>query len=88
MKTKEVHHIVNKPRTILISKRSPWKNNSLQFARLIAELEMAGAFTKKNLMADLRESMDLTDAEICEIVERASNEWDRIKLVLCPPGRV
>ena len=83
----KVSHIVNKPKRTS-SKRHPWKNNNLQFARLIAELEMAGAFTKKSLMADLRESMDLTDSEICEIVERASNVWDAAKLAICPPGRV
>lgn len=84
---KKNHHIVNKP-AYPSTKLHLWKNNRLQFARLIAELEMAGAFTKNSLMSDLRESMDLTDEQICEIVERASNVWDKAKLAICPPGRV
>ena len=84
---KDIHHIVNKPLGPS-TRLHPWKNNRLQFARLIAELEMAGAFIKKSLMSDLRESMDLTDEQICEIVERASNVWDEAKLAICPPGRV
>lgn len=80
---KDIHHIVNKPKRPS-SKRHPWKNNRLQFARLIAELEAAGAFIKKGLMKDLQDSMDLTTEEICEIVERASNEWDEAKAVICP----
>lgn len=81
----EIHHIVNKPKTT--SKFHPWKDSRLQFARLIAELQMAGAFTRKNLMADLRDSMDLTDAEILELVERATNFWEGAKFAMCPPGR-
>lgn len=56
-----------------------WKNDEIQFARLIAELEAAGAFCRKNIMEDLCESMNLTKEQILEIVERASNRFDEIK---------
>jgi hypothetical protein len=61
-----------------------WKKNDIQFIRLIAELEMAGVFNDAQVMNDLRESMDLTDKQICEIVERASNKWDKAKEKFCP----
>jgi len=54
-----------------------WENNKIQFPRLIAELEAAGAI--QNAMGDLKNSMDLSEDEILELVERASNEWDKIR---------
>ena len=61
--------------------RSPnknWKNDALQFARLIAELEMAGAFTPE-INALLRESMDLEQIWIDDLVNRAVVNWNKIK---------
>ncbi|MCK9433697.1 MAG: hypothetical protein M0R32_02475 [Candidatus Cloacimonetes bacterium] len=78
MKSEAANKIYAKP-LYRSSKLHPWKNDRIQFARLIAELEMAGAFTRKNLMQDLCESMDLTEKEVLEIVERASNRFDEIK---------
>lgn len=83
---KEIHHIINKY-TRPSTKLHPWKNNRLQFARLIAELEAVGAFTRKNIMEDLSETMDLTKEQILELVERASNEWDEIKAAICPSSK-
>ena len=60
------------------NKLDRWSNNPVQFARLIAEIEAAGGFTK-SLMHDLCESMDLTIPEISNIVDRAQADWDRIK---------
>ncbi len=54
-----------------------WKNNKIQFARLIAELEACGAFNDK-VMNDLSVSMGLEIARIKELIERASNEHDKI----------
>lgn len=83
----DIHHIVNKPFGSS-TKLHPWKNNRLQFARLIAELEASGVFAKKGVMKDLQESMDLDEDQILELVERASNDWDATKAAICPPGRV
>jgi hypothetical protein len=61
--------------------RSPnknWKNNAIQFPRLIAELEAVGAFVP-SIVHDLAEAMDLTPAEIFTLVSRAQAEWDKIK---------
>ena len=54
-----------------------WKDNSIQFPRLIAELEAAGAFTPE-VTEQLCESMDLTVDEISELVDRAQYTWDNI----------
>lgn len=62
-----------------------WKNNAIQFPRLIAELEAVGAFTH-SIMADLSGEMDLSKEEIAEIVDRAQAEWDKIKLRTLPPN--
>jgi hypothetical protein len=55
-----------------------WNNDTVQFARLISELEAAGAFTN-NVVETLCESMDLSVGEIDEIVERAQNSFDEVK---------
>jgi hypothetical protein len=55
-----------------------WLNNNIQFPRLIAELEAAGAFTP-NILSKLCVEMDLTEDEIGEIVDRAQMEWERLK---------
>lgn len=59
-----------------------WEDNSIQFPRLIAEMEMAGAFTD-DVIAQLRESMDLETDEIMELVSRACDEFDGIKEKYC-----
>ena len=55
-----------------------WNDNSIQFPRLIAELEAAGAF-KPSIMRDLSESMDLTVGDISELIDRAQIAWEQIK---------
>ena len=55
-----------------------WSDNSIQFPRLIAEIEAAGGFTP-HLMKDLSESMDLSIDDICDIIDRAQTSWERIK---------
>lgn len=55
-----------------------WRNDDIQFPRLIAEMEAMGAF-QKPLLYDLSASMDLTPNEVLEIVDRAQNKWDKIK---------
>jgi len=63
-----------------------WKDNSIQFPRLIAELEAAGAFTNQ-VTQELCENMDLTVDEISEIVDRAQDEWEAIKYITLPVKR-
>ena len=55
-----------------------WEDNEVQFPRLIAELDMAGAFTPE-VMENLCESMDLSKGEIFELILRATEEFDIIK---------
>jgi hypothetical protein len=53
----------------------PWQNNAIQFPRLIAELEAAGAFTEQ-VVQDLQTSMDLDELDIMDLIDRAQDEWD------------
>lgn len=55
-----------------------WKNNAIQFPRLIAELEAIGVFTHKTLR-DLERETDLTEKEIYDLIDRAQEEWNKIK---------
>lgn len=55
-----------------------WDNNDIQFPRLIAELQMAGAFTPE-VMESLKDSMDLEESDIDELMTRADVLWDQIK---------
>lgn len=62
----------------MVKENPKWLDNSIQFPRLIAELEIVGAFTDE-VIRDLRQSMDLSGNEIFEIIDRAQSEWDKIK---------
>jgi len=54
-----------------------WNDNSIQFPRLIAELQMAGGFTEE-IIKLLALSMDLEIERVYEIIDRACREWDDI----------
>jgi len=56
----------------------PWKDDQIQFPRLIEELQGAGAFSSK-VIDELCESMDLTMEDIAEITKRARFRWENIK---------
>jgi hypothetical protein len=58
--------------------KSKWKDNLVQFSRLIAEMESAGVFTG-DIIGKLSNEMDLTSLEICELIERAQKEWEKAK---------
>jgi len=55
-----------------------WNNNRIQFPRLLAEIVATGAITNE-VMAGLRDGMDLSNDEINEIFDRAQMEWEKIK---------
>lgn len=55
----------------------PWYNNSIQFPRLIDEIQAVG-LTEDQWDA-LLESMDLESDELAELFERAQSIWDSIK---------
>lgn len=56
---------------------TPWENNHVQFARLLAEIYALPLNVKQ--YHGLMESMDLGYEDIDEIFERASLEWGRAK---------
>jgi len=55
-----------------------WRNNDIQFPRLIHEIEVAGGFTS-DVIESLCESMDLTTEDLMELLERACQISDEIK---------
>ena len=61
------------------AKKTPWDNDRIQFARLIAEIEANGGFTK-SLLSDLCVSMDLNHDDVCQIIDRAQTFWDKTKI--------
>ena len=68
-----------KPQSIVeFRKESSWENDFHQFARLICELNAAGAPNKKQLKV-LMESMDLSTEDIHQLLDRAEAAWFKIK---------
>lgn len=63
-----------------------WKDDKVQFARLIAEAEAAGAFTPK-VLKSMADSMDLYRDEVLTIIGRAQDCFDKVKSKVCPPTR-
>jgi len=55
-----------------------WRNNAIQFPRLIEELQGLGFFTPK-VIREVAAVMDLETEEVEELLERAQFEWDDIK---------
>jgi|OpeIllAssembly_1097287.scaffolds.fasta_scaffold159531_2 hypothetical protein len=56
-----------------------WRNNDIQFPRLIAEMEAAGIFAQPGVLVNLAKEMDLTVDDICFLIDRAQQTWDSIK---------
>jgi hypothetical protein len=54
---------------------SPWTDNTIQFPRLLAEI----LATQDLNLATLCDSMDIEQAQLHELFERADQEWERIK---------
>ncbi len=60
------------------NKPGTWEDDFTQFARLIAEFNAAGAPSNKQLKL-MMESMDLTEEDIHELLDRAEAAWFKIK---------
>jgi len=58
--------------------KSKWDKNSIQFPRLIVELDMAGAITEE-VMNRLCDSMDLERSDILELLGRAQKKHHKDK---------
>jgi hypothetical protein len=63
---------------------STWDDNTIQFPRLIAEIDAAGAFDMiqpdgMRVIDSIAISMDLEPSDVCELINRAAEEWDLIK---------
>lgn len=54
-----------------------WGQDSIQFARLVAEINATGL--TRNQWKSLLESMDLNDDELDELFDRADRAWHQIK---------
>jgi hypothetical protein len=80
-------------RQILISDdpQVNWDNDAIQFPRLIAEMEAAGFFALPTedehtvasevnpIVEAVCDSMDITYAQLVELIDRAQESWDIIK---------
>lgn len=55
-----------------------WRDNRIQFPRLIAELQAVGGFSAE-IMHALSEEMALPQSAVAELIERAEKEWQQIK---------
>jgi hypothetical protein len=62
--------------------KKAWKNNSIQFPRLLAEIRAVGLTSEQ--IQDLTSSMDLTKGQLAELFERAEDEFERLKNDRCP----
>lgn len=54
-----------------------WKDNHIQFPRLLAEIYAAGLSAKQE--KDICTSMDITRDELYELLERSDKEFERLK---------
>jgi hypothetical protein len=61
---------------------SPWSDDLVQFARLLAEILAVGI--DDETMAALCQSMDLDECGIDELFERAERAWERFETVYAP----
>lgn len=69
-----------------------WDNDSIQFPRLIAEIEATNAFELlqpdgRRVIETVADSMDLDPSDVYEIVERAAIKWDQIKARTSAPAQ-
>jgi hypothetical protein len=55
-----------------------WEDDSIQFPRLIAEIQSCVAINDADWETML-ESMDLTNDQLVELFDRADAAWERIK---------
>lgn len=58
-----------------------WENDAIQFARLISELNAAGMFSRESRrqIRTVCTSMDITESQFAELVERADDAWNGCK---------
>lgn len=66
---------------ILISKNpeANWKNNEIQFPRLIAEIKAAGVFHSDTFVDRICISMNIDREDLEELIDRACAQWDEIE---------
>ena len=66
-----------------IETMTKWKDDSIQFPRLIAEISANVVFQPAHWQ-DLQDSMNITEDELNELFDRANVEWESIKQIHCP----
>ncbi len=62
----------------LKKQKTLWQDNYIQFARLISELDVVGAFTK-DVLKKLEDEMSLDKENIFELIDRAKYQFDKTK---------
>jgi hypothetical protein len=66
-----------------MARQELWLNDSIQFPRLLAEINSVGLTRRQ--MSDLCASMDLEPQDIDELFDRAENAWTAHKQRHVPP---
>jgi len=69
--------LIDKPEPAVL----PWDDNAIQFPRLIAEICVNVLFAPEH-WKDLQDSMNLSEAQVNELFDRANAEWNAIKAKL------
>jgi len=69
---------MNRKPAVSRSQAENWKNNAVQFPRLIAELTATIELTPLQL-GSLAAAMNITPAELDELIDRADLVWQDIK---------
>ena len=64
-----------------ITHKPNWYNNGGQYPRLIDELLAAGVLIPK-VVKSVCESMDVTKKELEDLLDRASDDWTKVKAAL------
>lgn len=62
-----------------------WKNDDIQFPRLLCEIAAAGLSAEQS--RTICDSMDVTPDELFELFERAENRFENIKVGLKLQGK-
>jgi hypothetical protein len=57
-----------------------WDRDDVQFPRLLAEIKAVGLTAEQ--LEGLRKSMDLSSEQVVEILDRAEETWDALKVDL------
>ena len=80
----DCQHHYTYPTSSQMKQQNTWQDNSIQFPRLIDEIQASGVFglllsDGSRVIDSIAISMDLDVSHVFELIDRAQHEWDTIK---------